>query len=218
MSGQAVSRKATVRSEVKERLRRVTGDELTRESGDIARAFLSWPPFRDATRVGLFVSSPKLKEVQTESLLEHCFGESKKCFVPKVSGDGLMHMLQIESLADLSPEPPFNIPEPKDRDAGGNPRMEATDVGLDVFIIPGLAFDDQGRRLGRGAGYYDIYLEKFLQAQERANRARPLLAAVCFDCQVVPEVPCEDHDMRVDALVTPGKIFDFRASTHARSG
>ena len=77
-------------------------------------------------------------------------------------------------------------------------------VAVDVFVIlvPGVAFDDRGRRLGRGAGYYDRYLASY-----QARRRRPLVAAVCFSCQVVEEVPCEAHDMRMDAVLTPGEVL-----------
>ena len=206
--GEIASRKKLLRSEVKAKLASMTKEQATSESTSVAAALMSWVLFKNARSVGLYVSCPKLKEIQTAELIEACLRERKVCYVPKTKGDGHMVMLPIKSLSDLEPAPPYNIPEPKERDERGNLKPEATDEGLDVFVIPGLAFDTKGRRLGRGAGYYDIYLEKLLREGEKARRPKPLIAALCFSCQVVPEVPCEEHDMRVDALLTPEMHFD----------
>ena len=148
------------------------------------------------------------QEVQTEELIEACIEGKKVCYVPKVNGAGNMQMLQITGTDDLVPAPPYNIPEPKEIDAKGEARAEAMDKGLDLFIIPGVAFDTAGRRLGRGAGYYDIYLEKYLIAAAELSRPKPKVVALSFSCQMVSEVPCEDHDMRMDAILTPDELFD----------
>ena len=138
-------------------------------------------------------------------MIEACLREKKVCYVPKVNGAGNMQMLQITSMEELVPAPPYNIPEPKERDAKGEARSEAIDKGLDLFIIPGVAFDSGGKRLGRGAGYYDIYLEKYLAAAEKLSRPKPKIMALSFSCQMVPEVPCEEHDMKMDAILTPDR-------------
>lgn len=64
-----------------------------------------------------------------------------------------------------------------------------------LVLVPGLAFDARGYRLGRGGGYYDRFLESL-------GEPRPILCGVCFACQIAPEVPREPHDGRVDYLVT----------------
>ena len=201
-STSVAAKKKAVRLEVKAKLAELTGEQAKAESTSVASFLLGWSAFKAASSVGLYVSCPKLKEVQTDELLEACLRERKACYVPRVDGDGLMRMLRIESAADLAPAPPYGIPEPKERDERGAMRAEAVDEGLDLLVIPGLAFDAEGRRLGRGAGYYDRYLVKLLERSSAESRRRPVLAAVCFECQVVPEVPCEKHDMRVDAVIS----------------
>ena len=196
------ARKAALRAEMKKRLKSLSQEESRSESASIAGTLLGWSAFKSASNVGLYVSCPKLKEVQTDDLLEACLRENKAVFVPKVDGEGVMRMLKIERPSDLAPELPYGIPEPGELDTAGNPRAEATEEGLDVLVVPGVAFDDRGRRLGRGAGYYDRYLASY-----QARRRRPLVAAVCFSCQVVEEVPCEAHDMRMDAVLTPGEVL-----------
>ena len=207
------SRKAALRSEMKKKLRELTSDQAKLESQSIAKTLLDWPAFKSAGSVGLYVSCPKLKEVQTELLLEACVRQRKRCYVPKVEGDGNMRMLEIHDPAtDLAPAPPYGIPEPVDLEHRGKPRAEAIDEGLDLLLVPGVAFDAEGRRMGRGAGYYDKYIARFLSTEARgeAGGRNPLLAALCFDCQVVHEVPCEDHDVRMDAVVTPKIILGKR--------
>ncbi len=70
---------------------------------------------------------------------------------------------------------------------------------LDLLVIPGLAFDRHGGRLGYGKGYFDRLLP--------GTRADALLAAVAFECQVFDAVPMQPYDVRVDAVVTQTDIY-----------
>lgn len=72
-------------------------------------------------------------------------------------------------------------------------------VDLDLVIIPGLAFDEKGYRLGRGQGWYDRFL----------NSQTALKLAVCFDELVFKELPHESHDIKVDIVITPQKILSM---------
>lgn len=71
----------------------------------------------------------------------------------------------------------------------------------DLILVPGLAFDRRGGRLGRGRGYYDRFLARFPDVPK---------AGVCLDAQVAERVPCEDHDVRMDWLVTPMGVIPCR--------
>lgn len=73
---------------------------------------------------------------------------------------------------------------------GGSPAPAAN-----LVLVPGLAFDRSGYRLGRGGGFYDRFLETL-------PLPRPTLCGVCFSCQIAPVVPREAHDARVDFLLT----------------
>ena len=78
------------------------------------------------------------------------------------------------------------------------PPAEASEAGngFDLILVPGLAFDLQGGRLGRGKGYYDRFL----------STASGLRAGVCFEDQIVEAIPGEPHDVRMDFVVTPSAI------------
>ncbi len=80
---------------------------------------------------------------------------------------------------------------------------------VDLVVVPGLAFDHEGRRLGRGGGHYDRFLPKL--------RRETVTIGVCFDTQVVERVPTSDHDWRLQYVVTPTRIWWF-GQLQARSG
>ena len=71
---------------------------------------------------------------------------------------------------------------------------------LDLIVVPGVAFGPDGSRLGMGAGFYDRFLS------ERAPQAHRV--ALCFDCQLVPEIPVEMHDQRVEAIITETRFIN----------
>lgn len=97
--------------------------------------------------------------------------------------------------ADLVRSPAFAaLLEPRDT----CPPVPLTDI--DLVLVPGLAFDRLGRRLGRGAGYYDRFLTR-LRAANPATPAR--LVGVCDEQHLLPAVPAEAHDVRMDALLLP---------------
>ena len=74
---------------------------------------------------------------------------------------------------------------------------------IDVILVPGLAFDRAGNRLGRGAGFYDRYISAL-----KESRHRPTLIGVCYHAQVVDSVPTEPHDHRVDRVITELGLLD----------
>ncbi|MFV0458581.1 MAG: 5-formyltetrahydrofolate cyclo-ligase [Actinomycetales bacterium] len=75
----------------------------------------------------------------------------------------------------------------------------------DVVLVPGLAVDLTGARLGQGAGYYDRTVERSRWSHGRPGIDRPWLVAVLHDDEVLPQVPAEDHDVRADAICTPSR-------------
>ena len=87
---------------------------------------------------------------------------------------------------DLAPGR-FGIPEPR----AGCPVFPLND--LDFYLVPGIGFALDGGRLGRGRGYFDRILAA----------VRGFKCGVAFDCQVVPELPAEPHDVRLDCILTP---------------
>ena len=92
------------------------------------------------------------------------------------------------------------------REPGGAPLGAEAVCGADLVLMPGLAVDRRGVRLGRGGGSYDRVLARLAAAGSRAP-----LVTLLYDDEVLPEVPAEAHDRPVDAAVTPSKLWRFGA-------
>ena len=138
----------------------------------------------------LFVYVNFRSEVETLQLIQRCLEKDKRVVVPLVdSAQSTMIALQVTNLEeDLQPGY-FEIPEP---DPAKTSRVDGKEI--DVVVLPGSVFDIEGGRLGYGGGYYDRFL-----VNDAPQACRIGLA---FELQVVPAVPLEPHDQRLDYLVT----------------
>lgn len=133
--------------------------------------------------------NPMRTEVDIMPLLKELIAEGHVISLPHTEGRNFAFRIpsSIEHLATG----PFNIGEPKADD----PKLNLQDV--DLVLLPGIAFDAQGNRLGRGNGGYDKFLESLRAVNDRAQAW-----GVCYDCQMLRTVPTEPHDATVDAIVT----------------
>ena len=142
-------------------------------------------------------------EVATTALLEDALARGITVAVPWRDGNDL-HLVRIVSLDELVPVS-FGLLEPPDELARTRllPPEEAA-----LLLIPGVAFDRKGGRLGHGKGFYDRLLE-------RAGTA-PLRVALCFECQLVEQVPMVAGDEPMDLVVTEAAVY--RVSERTASG
>jgi 5-formyltetrahydrofolate cyclo-ligase len=186
--------KSPLRREIKKRLSLLSPGDF-RARGEAAAALLRESPLwaRYGT-VFLFLSLPD--EIDTGPLVEAALDAGKRVFAPRTGPGGEMKFYRVAArpgaAAPLEPGP-FGIREPPPVEAPGPADFPA------LILVPGLAFDRRGRRLGRGGGCYD----RFLGALERtrpADAAPNLVIGLCAPCQLVPEVPVEPWDLRVDGV------------------
>ncbi|MBQ8991373.1 MAG: 5-formyltetrahydrofolate cyclo-ligase [Prevotella sp.] len=124
-------------------------------------------------------------EVNTHQLLDDLVAEGKTVLLPKVLDDETMELRHYTGRQDLV-EGTLHIQEPV-----GEPFTDYTRI--DIALIPGMAFDAQGHRLGRGKGYYDRFFT--------LHSSLFTTIGVCFDFQKVDEVPVDAYDMPVDEVV-----------------
>jgi 5-formyltetrahydrofolate cyclo-ligase len=145
--------------------------------------FLRLPEFAAATTLALY--SPILNEVYTEEIFRQACARGKQVVYPRVEGASL-EFFAVSGRDDLQVGN-FGILEPK----GTQPVPVAR---IDLLLVPGVAFDLGGHRLGYGKGYYDRLLSG------RAKGAK--LVGFCFEFQLLSSLPAELHDVRMDLLVT----------------
>ncbi len=155
---------------------------------------LQMPEWKRAQTVCLYASFKS--ELATSGLLESALRAGKKIILPRVADENqrctLHHVANPASLVLSS----LGIPEP----SAELPTIEPTAV--DLFLVPGIGFDREGNRLGHGAGFYDRLLS--------SARSKGFRLGYSYDFQVVPAIPCEPHDVRVNAVATPSEIITAR--------
>jgi 5-formyltetrahydrofolate cyclo-ligase len=188
--------KAHIRNTMITQLQGMSSEERQRQNHEIGVRLEGFSPYQNAQKVMSYVGVGI--EIDTVPFLARALKVGKKVAVPVCVTKG--KKLIVSELRDLGelergfygllePTEDFIRPmEPKE---------------LDVVIIPGLAFDTTGNRLGRGGGYYDRFLAGL--------SSRTSLIALAYECQIIERVPTEAHDITVQWLITPGRIIDCHA-------
>lgn len=180
--------------------------ERARESQLLAEQLFALPVWQAAKCVGLYASAPD--EVVTDSIIQSALDNGKIVALPKVTSNPVIPAQvgiqktnnqqstliwhTIASLDDLEIGA-FGIREPKirTRDEGQGTKEVAGLASLDLLLVPGVAFDLAGGRLGYGGGFYDRTLQNF---------TCPTIS-LALRCQIVHEVPMEAHDVRVGQVI-----------------
>jgi 5-formyltetrahydrofolate cyclo-ligase len=162
--------------------------ERLTEGEAAARYLADWPVFLEAGTVGCYVSMGW--EIDTLPVLNAILRSGKILALPRTYEKGIMEFRRVLDPAFLHPGR-WNIPEPGDEAEIIHPE------DMSLLLIPALAVDDRGRRLGQGAGYYDRYL----------TQTHCALAALVLSRQVVPAVPCGERDYLVQWIITGNGIL-----------
>ncbi len=230
--------KKAVRGRVREALCSLSEAAKLRESEAIWARVEALEVFAQAEVVALYWSLPD--EPFTHAVVERWSG-TKTVLLPSMEGDDIVFR-RYEGPQSMSPGR-FGIAEPR-----GERRMRPQDI--DLIIVPGVAFCADGRRLGRGKGFYDRLLSKVRAAdmgsvdivqfpenlstaaevsnpskhtcgaemkcgdkargavtrqEQAAAKGLPAVVGVAFSCQLLPDVPCEEHDISLDMVISGGK-------------
>lgn len=181
--------------------------KIDQESTQVCRYILGLERVISAQRIGVFLSMQG--EISTRLLLIDFLSQGKLCYVPRCDGVK-MEFLKVLSMEDIESLPPnaWGIPEPLPLD---DLRQNAKEGGLDLIIMPGLAFDRTCNRIGYGKGYYDKYLEMCQANQKRLglNRTKtgtafPKLVAIGLSTQLIANVPTDKYDIKPDLVVLGG--------------
>jgi 5-formyltetrahydrofolate cyclo-ligase len=164
-------------------------------SSRILRRLRDLPIFQSGATVLWYVSVRT--EVETRSTIREMLSAGQSAVVPYCHEDRL-RLCRLMEDGDLArgrygiDEPTATIRERPDR------RVDI--ASIDVVIVPGVAFDASGTRLGHGQGYYDKLLADV--------RPDTRLVALAFDCQLFPRLPCEPHDIKLHQVVTETRVIE----------
>lgn len=202
--------KAATRKKLKADLKATPLEDLAAQSKAICRNVMSLPVYQKAKVVVAYLSCPKLREVDTEEIILNLLTDGKRVYVPVVKdSDSNMHMLHLDGLDGVQAVPPFGIREPYSQYSDGTNRSELTTDGHmpDVVLVPGLGFDRYGKRLGRGGGYYDKFLEGLASKATAEKLQKPVHVGLSFDQQLIEHVPVHDHDHEIDVIATPQQVI-----------
>ena len=157
----------------------------------IAELFAGWPIYQQCRSVMFYVATAD--ETATAGLIEDALHRGKKVYAPLLGAQyGEMVAAAIKRPQDLvAGKYGLKMPPP-------DSATLAAGESIDLIVVPGVAFDRIGNRLGMGAGYYD----RFFSRTRHAVRL-----GLAWDCQVVAEAPYEPHDIRMHYLLTDAGLI-----------
>ncbi|KAG8904418.1 5,10-methenyltetrahydrofolate synthetase [Tulasnella sp. 403] len=210
MAAATIQAKKTLRAAILKLKRGLPDAQIALQSQQITSHILSSPFFQESKGVSCYLSIPG--EVDTTSLVLSILRSGKKLFVPKVDS-GKLHMVRIYGEEDFRTlrcgvwgikEPGWEW-ENKTRESATDPES----TGIDLILMPGVAFDRSFARIGYGKGYYDQFLQAYTEATKDRQPTGPILAALALKEQVLEagKIPTEEHDRSMDMLVTSDGII-----------
>lgn len=147
--------------------------------------------YKDAQSIFIYVSCKD--EVDTKEIIDYSLKNDKAIYVPKINiEDKTMKAIRIHSLNELYVNK-YGILEPNIVD------KNYIDSDFDLIVLPGIAFDKVGNRIGYGGGYYDKYIS---QIEDLSNRI-----SLAYDFQVVKSIESETHDIKVNGIITNNEFI-----------
>ena len=182
--------KAQIREEILSKRNSLAKKEVFERSEKIKNNLFNLQEYKKAKNVMFFVSFGN--EVHTHEMIKQAL-KDKIVIAPKVLNHDIEPSV-IMSLDNLVPTGKFGILEPIDL-------MKIAYKNIDLILVAGIAFDNEGYRLGYGLGFYDIFLAKLPKA---------IKIGLAFDFQVVDKVPREEHDVPVDTIVTDKRVIECK--------
>ena len=165
-------------------------------SAAVAVALLALPELATARTVLAYAALPA--ELDPAPAVAALRKRGARIAYPRIESPGVLDIHLVDHELELVAGP-FGLAQPSEH----APRLARE--AIDAVIVPGVAFDDCGRRLGYGGGYYDRLLVPL--------RPDCIFIGVAFDEQLLPQIPAEPHDVRVDIVVTPTRVIRAASET-----
>ncbi|CAF1592986.1 unnamed protein product, partial [Didymodactylos carnosus] len=184
--------KRTLRQHIKKAISLMSVEERREQSSSVFQQLIKHPKFLSSHRLSIFISLPT--EIATFDIIEQSFKMNKHVYIPRYD-QNTMQMLRLMSMEDLDtlPMTKWNIKQPRMDD---DERETASE--LDLILVPGLAFSLNGYRLGHGKGFYDKFLNHYVQTHNK----KPFTIGLAFTQQIVDNLPVCDYDYILDEILT----------------
>ncbi len=182
--------KERIRKKIEDQRRALDFQWLETASARVVENFQALEVFQSSETVALYMAIGG--EVELGPLFSKCWKLGKRTCIPLFNAEA-----KIYEMAEVSAVTEYRTGHYGIREPLSPALLPMADI--DLVAVPGVAFDRKGNRLGRGGGYYDRLLEGFSGVS----------AAVAFDFQILPNIPCEAHDKPVDALATETNLLMF---------
>ena len=187
--------KRTLKQEIIEKRKSLTKGEIKEKSNIIKENLFSLDEFKGAKNIMMYVSFNS--EVDTQDLIKGLLDKEKNVIVPFVQKNNpILQLSELKSFNELEPKT-LGILEPKD-----NFIREFNIKKVNLVIIPGIVFDQNGHRIGYGYGYYDRFLKKLNKDVKKIGFA--------FEFQLVDKIPEEQHDVPVDIIITEKRSLKIK--------
>lgn len=183
--------KNELRSKMNSRLSQLTPEEYHDLNHSLYSNFLKLKLLNEANYIMIYYSVRN--EVNTVRIIDYLLKAGKTVALPVCTPERDLKAGVISDLSQLQPAP-FGLMEP------GPGAVILENSKLELIIMPGIAFDENGHRLGHGAGYYDRFLLKTPNAFK---------LGLAYDFQLLPEIPVESHDIKMNGLLTPTRYLEF---------
>ena len=186
--------KSEIRARNKEFRNNMTENEVKEKSSLASDCFLKSEFYKNAKCIMLYTRLGN--ETDTKDIINQALSDNKKLVFPVTDGKSGKITLYY---ADGSTEfviGTFSVSEPKNSDL-------ADPLAIDVILIPGIAFDKSGNRVGFGKGCYDMFLPK----------TKAIKIGFCYHFQICDKIPADQHDIKMDYIITEMGITDCDKSS-----
>ena len=185
--------KIQIREDISQMMAALSESKIAEKTRAIEARLFEFANFLEAKIALLYVNGDY--EVQTENIIKQSYAYKKIVVLPAFDPEKFeMNLMKVDQFAKELVPGPRNVLEPNKNRCKTVP-MER----IDIAIIPGLAFDEKGGRIGSGKGYYDRLIPKLAITTRKV--------ALTFEEQIVPQIPMESHDKHVDIIITDRRII-----------
>jgi len=185
--------KSQIREEIAQKIAALSAKTIAAKTKAIENRLFDFANFLESKIILLYVNNEH--EVQTATILKRAFSYRKIVVLPAYSPDNFeMELKKVDSLEKDLQIGPRNILQPEES------RCKVVPIEkIDIAIVPAVALDEKGGRIGSGKGYYDRLIPRLAITTRKV--------ALAFEDQIIPLVPIESHDRHVDIIITEDRVI-----------